>query len=108
MPSEWGPEKLAVAIHHTYPVIFHSDLENVAFNTPGHSRDAGWQTVATLSSLGEMLIFFGRLEETIPQLVHSDEELNDQSPDFLPQLIDAASNHTDHRASTEWVTVMFG
>lgn len=104
----WGPERLAVAIHHTNPFVFHSESEHVTFNTRGLRAGAGWQTVAKLSSLAEMMIFFGVLEETISQLVHCTGEVDDQPTEFLQQLIDATSEYVERGIATKLLTVMFG
>ena len=103
----WGPERLAVALHHTYPFIFESQAGTVSLHAPGSIRDAGWQPVATLDSLADMMIFFGLLDQAISEVDPYDEELDDQSPDFIPHLVETTSSKINPEVATTLVETMF-
>ena len=121
MPREWGPERLAIAIHHTYPFIFESETGEVTFNVPGINRNSPWQPVATLGSLADMMIFFGLLEDAIPDFQSHDAEVDDEdfdekeydddefhSPDFVPFLIEKTSLHIDSEVASALLQTMYG
>ena len=103
----WGPERLAVAIHHTCPFILDVRSGHVEFCTPGITRNAGWEPVAKLESLAEMMVFFGALESAIEGVEMYDND-GDQSSHFVPQLIEHASQYLDRSLATELLDTMYG
>ena len=103
----WGPERLAVAIHHICPFILDVNSGNVEFCIPGASRNAGWLPVARLNSLSEMMVFFGVLESSIEGVEMYNDD-GDQSQHFVPQLIEHASQYLDQSLATVLLQTMYG